>query len=381
MQTYLHKLRAQILVLLLFASGASISRAAETLEQQVDRLMSPYNRPDVPGAAIGIFRGPDILLNKAYGMRNLENHQPSTITTNFRTASLTKAFTATAIMQLVEAGHLTLDATIQDYFPNFPDYGSRITIKHLLSHTSGFQEYELLMPPDYQGQITDKEVLALLANERSGYFTPGSRFRYSNSGYAILACIVEQITSTPFQDYLRDHIFLPLQMHQTVAYVKNYNDVVERAYGYSPNGNGFKFTDQSSTSAVLGDGGIYSSIRDLHQWLQMWSGGNSVLRPTSMTAMTEPNLLNSGKATNYGFGWFVDQFGDTRKISHTGSTIGQKHAIAFYPEKNLGIVILVNRENAAPWEILDSIAARLIREQSAAHNPEGLGAAFDLRLQ
>lgn len=198
--------------------------------------MSPYNRPNVPGAAFGVFRGPHILLNKAYGMRNLENHQPSTITTNFRTASLTKAFTATAVMQLVEAGHLTLDATIQDYFPNFPDYGSRITIKHLLSHTSGFQEYELLMPPDYQGQITDKEVLALLAIERSGYFTPGSRFRYSNSGYAILACIVEQITSTPFQDYLRDHIFLPLQMHQTVAYVKNYNDVVERAYGYSPNG-------------------------------------------------------------------------------------------------------------------------------------------------
>ena len=362
MQTYFHKLRVQILVLLFFAGSAPISQAAETLEQQVDRLMSPYSKPDVPGAAIGVFRGPDILLNKAYGMRNLENHQPSTITTNFRTASLSKAFTATAIMQLVESGQLTLDTNIQDYFPNFPDYGSGITIKHLLSHTSGLKDYELLMPPDYQGQITDKAVLDLLANERSGYFTPGSRFRYSNSGYAILACLVEKITSTPFQDYLRDQIFLPLQMHHTVAYVKNYNDVVERAFGYSPNGNGFKFTDQSSTSAVLGDGGIYSSIRDLHQWLQMWSGGNSVLSPTSMTAMTEPNLLTSGEATNYGFGWFVDQLGDTRKISHTGSTIGQKHAIAFYPEKNLGIVILVNRENAAPWEILDSIAARLIRE-------------------
>ena len=237
------------------------------------------------------------------------------------------------------------------------------------------------MPPDYQGQITDKGVLDLLATERSGYFTPGSRFRYSNSGYAILACIVEKITSTPFQDYLRDHVFLPLQMHQTVAYVKNYNDVVERAFGYSPNGNGFKFTDQSSTSAVLGDGGIYSSIRDLHQWLQMWSGGNSVLSPGSMTSMTDPNRLNNGQATNYGFGWFVDQFGNTRKISHTGSTIGQKHAIAFYPEKNLGIVILVNRENAAPWEILDSIAARLIHENSAAHTPEGLGAAANLPLQ
>jgi len=381
MQKYLHKLRAQILVLIFFACSASIARADETLEQQVDRLMSPYSKPNVPGAAIGIFRGPDILLAKAYGLRDLEHQQDHTIKTNFRTASLSKAFTSTAIMQLIESGQLRLTTTITEIFPNFPEYGSGITIKHLLSHTSGLHDYELLMPPNYQGQITDKGVLDLLATERSGYFTPGSRFRYSNSGYAILACIVEKITSLPFQDYLRDHIFLPLQMHQTVAYVKNYNDVVERAYGYSPNGNAFKFTDQSSTSAVLGDGGIYSSIQELHQWIQMWNGGNSVLSPGSMTSMTEPNRLNNGQATNYGFGWFVEQYKGTRKISHTGSTIGQKHAIAFFPEKNLGIVILANRENAAPWEISDSIAAVLLTDHSTVHNAEGLGATSNLHLQ
>ncbi len=328
----------------------------DDLSTKVDSLMMDYDGDTIPGASVAIFSDDELLLERNYGLRNLEDNEAVNSSTNFRTASLTKAFTATAIMQLNESRKLNLDQSLTDLFETFPSYGSKITIRHLLTHTSGLIDYENLIPANQPGQVTDADVLQIMQRQRSTYFAPGSRFRYSNTGYAILAEIVSKLSRKPFHEYLQEHIFAPLGMHETVAFVPGENVVNNRAYGYSMLTSGYKRSDQSQTSAVLGDGGVYSSTTDFLHWYRMWNGGTSILTDASKTLMLKPNRLSNGSLTRYGYGWFIDEFEGHQRISHTGSTIGQKHAIAVFPEKKKAVLILTNRENSAPWLIVDRIA-------------------------
>jgi CubicO group peptidase (beta-lactamase class C family) len=333
----------------------------DDLESRIDDLMQDYDGDNIPGAAVAIYSDEHILFQKNYGLRNLESRELVTSDTNFRTASLTKAFTATAILQLVEAEKVQLQASLTEIFKDFPTYGKGITLHHLLSHTSGLLDYENLLPSDSSKQVTDRDVLEIMKRQRSTYFSPGTRFRYSNTGYAILAEIVSAVSGKKFHQYLVEHIFEPLGMDATLAYVQGENSISNRAYGYSMLTSGYKRSDQSQTSAVLGDGGIYSSTMDLRNWHVMWTGGSSVLTSESSIIMTTPKKLNNGSDTQYGYGWFVDMFDGNRRISHTGSTVGQKHSIAIFPEKKLGIVILTNRQNSAPWLITDKLAHLLLK--------------------
>ncbi len=337
------------------------------LESRIDELMQDYDGDNIPGAAVAIYSDEHVLIQKNYGLRNLEARELVTSDTNFRTASLTKAFTATAILQLVEAEKVSLQTNLTEIFKDFPAYGKRITLHHLLSHTSGLLDYENLLPSDSSKQVTDRDVLEIMKRQRSTYFSPGTRFRYSNTGYAILAEIVSAVSGKRFHQYLIEHIFRPLGMDTSLPYVPGENSISNRAYGYSMLTNGYKRSDQSQTSAVLGDGGIYSSTMDLRNWHVMWSGGSSLLTPESSIIMTTPKKLNNGSDTQYGYGWFVDMFDGNRRISHTGSTVGQKHSIAIFPEKKLGIVILTNRQNSAPWLIQDKIAHHILSTWSAGH--------------
>ena len=325
-----------------------------------------YDGDNIPGASVTIFTQDQFLVQKNYGLRDLEAKQLVESSTNFRTASLTKAFTATAIMQLVDSEKLNLNSTLTELFATFPSYGSKITVHHLLSHTSGLLDYENLIPANYPGQVSDHDVLNLMRKQRTTYFAPGTRFRYSNTGYAILAEIVQKVSQTTFHRYLKEHIFDPLGMTQTVAFVKNENSITNRAYGYSLLTSGYRRTDESTTSAVLGDGGIYSSADDFIWWYRMWTGGPSVLTSNSVNKMMTPNRLSNGSLTRYGYGWSVDNFEGHGRISHTGSTIGQKHVIIVFPKEKLGILIFTNRENSAPWLIADRIA-KLILEKPPSH--------------
>ena len=365
----LHTQISSLLYLCLATFGAAdravaLMPPAQDLEKVVDQFMIEFDHPDTPGAAVGIFHNNSIHFQKGYGQADLEAHGAVADVTNFRIASLTKAFTATAVLQLVESGLVSLDDSLVEIFPNFPPYGAAIKIRHLLNHTSGLIDYESLIPPDYQGQVTDHDVLLLMLKQRGTYHQPGSKFRYSNTGYALLAELVAMISQKTFQAYLSENIFQPLGMHDSVAYVEGDNEVSNRAFGYSPVGGGFKRTDQSPTSAVLGDGGVYSSVQDLSIWYQMWNGGTGVLSAASIQQMLTPGRLNDNRPISYGFGWFIDKFDGRNRISHTGSTIGQKHAIAFFPEEQFGVLILTNRENAAPWKTLDQIANWIIRNTS-----------------
>lgn len=324
--------------------------AVQDKAAKIDALFREYDRPDAPGAGVMVIKRGRVLYKKAYGLANLEDRIPSATVTNYRLASLTKQFTAMAIMILAERKKLSYHDRLTDFFPDFPSYGQQITVRHLLNHTSGLIAYEDLIPAGTTEPLKDRDVLKLLKQQDHTYFPPGSKFRYSNSGYALLALIVEAASGTSFAEFLKRNIFDPLQMTGTVAYEKGISTVPNRAYGYSQRGNSFERTDQSLTSSVLGDGGIYSSVEDLYKWDQALDATRLVSPMTLKEAFT-PGIVTDDESTGYGFGWFIGKYGDRKTVWHYGETIGFSTAIERIPEQRLTVIVLVNRSNSRPTEI------------------------------
>jgi CubicO group peptidase (beta-lactamase class C family) len=312
----------------------------------IDELFAEFDRPDIPGLAVLVVREGEIRLARGYGAANLKTRTPVSRETNFRLASLTKQFTAMSIMILAERGKLALDDSMRAFTPGFPRYGDSITLRHLLTHASGLLDYEDFITPETTVPLKDRDVLKILGKEDRNLFPPGTGFRYSNSGYAVLAMVVEAASGMSFAHFLRENIFGPLSMRNTLAYEAGISEVPNRAFGYTRRGDLFEETDQSLTSSVLGDGGIYSSVDDLFKWDQALYGAQLVSR-----AMLEQAFTDHGRG--YGFGWFIENGGE--KLWHYGETCGFTTRIERFPKKRETIILLANRRDAA----LEVISRRL----------------------
>jgi CubicO group peptidase (beta-lactamase class C family) len=363
-----------VVVLMLFVTlpehiGAKKSTAVETASQQIDSLLSAGTQPDLPGLAALVKKDGTIVFEKGYGVGELRTRAKIDAQTNFRLASFTKQFTAMAIMLLVRDGKLRYDETLPEVFPDFPPYGKTIAIRNLLNHTSGLPDYEDLMEAvekvkgpvwSAEHQIQDDEVLALLKSERAGKFAPGTSWSYSNSGYVVLGLIVAKISGKSYGEFLQARIFAPLKMNQTVVYVKGKNQVANRAYGYTKEGSAFRETDQSSTSATLGDGGVYSNLDDLSKWddalrdhtLLSAEEMKPALTPVRLADGSEPHWpsevggdnLAPGKPVSYGFGWFLDPYRGHTRMWHSGSTMGFRTVIQRFTDgSGLTVILLSNR--------------------------------------
>jgi len=323
---------------------------------QLDRIFAPLQTPNSPGLALEVLQHGQPILQRTYGVTDLRTLHPITPQTNFRLASFTKQFTATCIELLVHDGKLHYDDHLTDIFPNFPAYGKNITVRHLLTHTSGLPDYEDLLTAQYPNtpeekipQILDAGVLKLLEQQSSGKFPPGSKWDYSNSGYATLAMIVEKISGESFGQFLHDRIFAPLRMNHTLAYEKGKNEVPNRAFGCTEDNNTWRETDQSSTSAVLGDGGIYSNLDDLAKWdaalrdhtLLTAAEMQPALTPVQPTGPSDP----TARPVQYGFGWFLDPYKGHPRMWHYGETVGFRTGIERFPKDDLTVIILSNRSN------------------------------------
>lgn len=313
---------------------------------EIDALMRDYSG-DVPGASVVVVRGDRVVFQRSYGMANREEPTAATAQTHYRLASVTKQFTAAAILTLVERGRLSLDDSIRKYLPSLPAYADAITIRQLLTHTSGLIDYEDIMPEGTTRQVKDVDVLRLLEAEHPTYFAPGTSYRYSNTGYAFLALIVERASGQTFADFLRANIFVPLGMATTVAHEEGVSTVGHRAYGYSRNENSWTRTDQSTTSAVLGDGGIYTSVEELVHWLRALNRGK-------FAEATVPRVDTDKRGTRYGFGWRIAD----SVVSHTGETRGFRNALVRFPEEKLSVVVLTNRNEGQPYDTAMKIAGR-----------------------
>ena len=343
---------------LLLTLTATVVAAAPTF----DDLFAPLATSKTPGLAVLICRDGRTVYQRGFGVRDLRTFTPIDASTNFRLASFTKQFTAASIMLLVHDGKLRYQTPLIDIFPEFPAWGRTITIRHLLTHTGGLPDYEDLMSGGgwtAQHQIQDAEALALIERQPRGKFAPGTSWSYSNSGFVVLGLIVAKVSGKSFPEFLHDRIFAPLGMTQTLAFVNGTNTVPNRAYGHTRRQDTFVETDQSDTSATLGDGGIYSNLEDLARWDDALTKLTLIPAEEMKAALTPVTLANGaaaywpkepnddnlapGKSVSYGFGWFLDPYHGRPRMWHTGTTTGFHTVIERFPEQRLSIVILSNR--------------------------------------
>lgn len=345
----------KLFALLPFLCASDGAQPAGGRAAAVAALFREYDRAGAPGASVLVARRGKVIYKRAFGLANLEDRTGATTRTNYRLASVSKQFTAMSIMILAERGKLSYDSKLTDFFPGFPPYGDRITVRELLNHTSGLADYEDLIPAGTTTPLKDRQVLELLSRERATVFTPGSRFGYSNSGYAMLALIVEKASGIRFAEFLRRNIFAPLGMRGTVAYEQNVSTVRARAYGYTRGAEGFRKNDQSLTSSVLGDGGIYSSVEDLYRWDQALYSDRLVSRQAIKLAFA-PAVASDHEGAAYGFGWFVETYRGVGTVWHYGSTAGFSTAIERFPERRLTVVVLVNRDTVDAHKLARKIA-------------------------
>ena len=361
--------------------------AADPMIPKIEAIFAPLSDSRSPGLAVLVQHGGRAVFERGYGVRDLQSFAAIGPETNFRLASCTKQFTAMAIMLLVHDRKLKYEQSLAEIFPEFPAYGATVTINSLLHHTSGLPDYETLMEQEEknggrkwteENQIYDSDVLALLEKEHTTQFPPGTKWAYSNSGYVVLGLVVAKASGKSFGDFLHERIFAPLKMDQTVAYEKNKNEVANRAFGHSRNGGAWKQTDQSSTSATLGDGGVYSSLNDLAKWDEALAEHTLLSEVEMRAALTPASLVGGSKAVwpadqdraagtpvTYGYGWFLDPYRGHARMWHYGETMGFRTYIERFgasasetgrPDQSaLSIVVLCNRTDLDP----ESLAAKV----------------------
>jgi len=337
----------------------------------VEEIFSSVMKPDEPGLAVLVKKDGRVVFERGYGTKELRTGTKIDTKTNFRLASVTKQFTAMAAMLLVHDKKLRYETTVGEIFPEFPEYGKKITVRELLNHTGGLPDYEDLMDAvekakgpiwSAEKQIQDAEVLELLEKETKAKFAPGTKWDYSNSGYVLLGVIVAKVSGKPFGDFLHERIFALLKMADTVVYQKGKNSVPNRAYGHTKEGNSFKETDQSSTSATLGDGGVYSNVDDLSKWDDALRN-HTLLSKEEMKPALEPAKFGGagnvvlpddapaalhGVPVEYGFGWFLDPYKGHARMWHYGETVGFKTAIQRFTTDGLTVIVLCNRTDLDP---------------------------------
>lgn len=360
---------------------ANAVAAGDSTMQQITARFAPNE----PGCALLIRSHGQVRAANGYGVRDLESGTTIDSKTNFRLASLTKQFTAMAVMLLVHDGRLTYESKLADLLPGFPAYAQRITVRHLLTHTSGIADYEALMlaaepQPPYSPvhQIQDDAVLALLQTPAAPDFIAGDRWSYSNSGYVLLGLIVAKVSGQPFGDFLNDRIFRPLGMRDTVLFRAGQNTVSRRAMGYIRSGDRFLRSDQSATSATQGDGGIYSNLDDLARWDAALEG-HSLLPSSAMQPALVPvtvaqgrharwpdapdeDNLAPGQPVDYGFGWFLDPYHGHARMWHFGTTEGFRTAIMRFPSDRLTTAVLCNRTGVDAIALALQIAEPYLRQ-------------------
>ncbi len=363
----LRKIAVAGLLLGVNSLSAAQVRAENPSWKQVDAIFAPLVKPGSPGLAVIVLRSGDVAFRRSYGLANLDSRAAITSDTDFRLASFTKQFTATCIMLLVHDGKLSYEDRLTKIFPDFPAYGSAITVRMLLTHTSGLKDYEDLYAAQFPGvegskvpQIHDTQILALMERQTGTDFAPGSQWRYSNTGYALLAMVVERVSGKPFGDFLRERIFVPLGMKSTLAYEKGKNEVPHRALGYTKENGNWIEADQSSTSAVLGDGGIYSNVEDLARWDRALRDHTLMtaaeMQPAFAPVKTSGGAkTDDGEPTEYGFGWFLDPYKGRKRAWHSGTTTGFRTYIARFTDEGLTIIILCNRDDLKPGNLAERV--------------------------
>ena len=340
------------------APAGNTSAPASTTEggKIDDFVRSEMARQKIPGVAIAVVRGGEVLRQQGYGYANVELNVPVTADTIFQSGSMGKQFTAAAVMLLVQDGRLNLDDPIARYFPGTPPAFRAITVRHLLTHTSGIPDYTT-DEFDYRRDYTE-DALLRLAFAQKLEFAPGSRWNYSNTGYAMLGFLIHKVSGRFYGDVLHDRVFVPAGM-KTTRIISEEDIVANRAAGYRLVKGELKNQEWvAPTLNTTADGSLYYSITDLVAWDRALRAG-AVLQPASWAQVLTPVKLKSGKPYPYGFGWALKPINGHEVNRHAGSWQGFKTDILRYPKDGLTVVALCNLGNANPEKFTDGIVGVL----------------------
>ena len=322
---------------------------------QVDELLGKRIKVDMPGAAVLVVQDGKKLVNKGYGLANLKEKSPITPDTVFELASCSKQFTAMAVMMLAERGKLDYGDTLSKFFPKFTPSAGRVTVEQLLHHTAGLPDYmDAWTEATNEIKPTSHVMLNLLTKKRL-LFQPGSKYDYSNSGYMVLAQIVEKASDKKFPEFVRANIFAPLGMTHSLVFDETKPHIVNRAHCYAHVDDNFKDTSDDELNNVYGDGSVRASINDLFLWDQALYTEKLVHAATLEKAFIS-GKTKDGEETGYGFGWKIDDFHGAKSVSHDGLWLNFNTEILRIPEKHFTAIVLSNVGKFPSGNVAEKIA-------------------------
>jgi CubicO group peptidase (beta-lactamase class C family) len=332
---------------------AKVIAAAERVFEKVSKT----NAMPAPGCAVGVSLNGEPVFQKAFGLAEMEFNIPNTPQTIFESGSVAKQFTAAALVLLQQDGKLSLDDPVRKYIPELPDYGSPLTIRHMLNHTAGLRDWGSVMAMTGAGRgdrvITQDIALDVMSRQKALDFKPGAEYSYSNSGYNLAAVIVERVSKQKFNDFLTERIFKPVGMTSSSIRDDYQRLVPGRAQAYSRNGDSSPWRLNMPIMNVYGNGGMLTTVGDWLKW-------NAALDARTMgapfvEALETQGVLNDGRKISYALGLDVGNYKGIKEVSHSGGTAGYQTFLARFPEKKLSIAVLCNGYPPSSGEIVYNI--------------------------
>ena len=339
----------------IFALLAFVFVAAHAQDEQADKVTALFehlNEGMQPGAAVMVIKDGGIVYSGGFGYANIEERISIDENSTFRLGSVSKQFTAMAIMALADEGKLDYDDLVIGYIPELDKYPG-VTIRHLLTHTSGMPDYYDTIDTS-GGMPTNADMPAEMAAMEGPVFAPGEQYEYSNPAYEMLPLIVEKVSGQTFAEFMIENVFEPAGMDDSLIYDHTEPEIANRVWGYEPAPDGFKLNDYDALNYLDGSGGMYATLEDFLAWDQALYTEDIVSGATLREGFTRYEL-NNGDEIDYGFGWRLDQHRGHRRIAHGGSWVGFRTSIARYPEEKLAVVVLTNRTDGRPGSYVDRI--------------------------
>ncbi|WP_158286412.1 serine hydrolase [Chitinophaga sp. S165] len=365
-------MKKYLLVVLLLSYVQGIAQQIpDSLEPDINKLFSRYSRPGTPGAAVLIVQNGQIIFKKGYGSANLEYDIPVAPNTVFDIASVSKQFTGFAISTLIEEGKISPDDDIRKYLPEVPQFGKTITIRHLIHHTSGLRDWPATLHAAgwrWDETFSFDDILRMVKQQRELDFEPGSQYSYSNTGYNLLAALVAKVSGKSFPDWMKEHLFSPLQMNATIVQDDHSQIIPRLASSYYHNGREYHKSNDALTA--LGSSSIFTTVEDLSKWVIYFQAQLDKKNPVFLR-MIETDSLNNKLPINYAYGVEVSKINNADKdnrnsvtnISHDGGWAGFRTIISNYPDQKLSIILLGNDGNFDSNGSAKAIARLFLKEK------------------
>jgi CubicO group peptidase (beta-lactamase class C family) len=339
-------------------SAPRASRAQDKASAAVDEVFADFTKAGSPGCAAAVYRNGRIIYARGYGLANIEEDVPIMPQSVFDIGSTSKQFTAASILLLEKQGKLSVNDDVRKYIPELPDYGPKITILHLLNHTSGLRDYLTLM--DLEGintdsVTTDEDALQIITRQKALNFAPGSDWLYSNTGFFLLSIIVKRVSGETLREFASANIFTPLGMTHTQFRDDHTALIANRAMAYDPKERKDGYTLNVSYFEQTGDGAVHTSVEDLLKWDENFYSGQ-IGGKEFLAEIQEQGKLDSGKVLDYAKGLFIADYRGLHTVSHGGSWGGYRAELLRFPEQHFSVACLCNRGDANPTRRAHQVA-------------------------